>query len=216
VQEIIEKILNGKWFSGENAPFKAKFTLENPHLTIITGPNASGKSVLRKILNSAAYDNNILYINTSQSDRSNSSGLKRVAMYGSELDDSTGYNSVKCLLGAFRTTNNSEKNNIVMLDEPEIGCSEEVQAAMGKRIADEMSNLETKSKLLCCFVITHSRELVKSLMHLKPSHWRLSNDGLTLSEYTNREVIPANLEELIEQGHKTWSLVEKTMKKGKK
>ena len=176
---------------------------------MITGPNASGKSLIRKILAARYRETGTEYIHTSQEKRSSSSGIQRVFIYGSEEDDSTGYNSVKTVLTAIRTGQGRGKPFGLMLDEPEIGCSEETAAALGLRLARD---LETMTHLHGLYVITHSRELVRQLLPLNPTHWRLE-DGLSLTAWAARSVCPVeSLEALIDTGRDRWRAVQGMLK----
>ncbi len=212
MQEIVDSIIQGRWFSGETAPFKCSLTWDNPKLVIITGPNACGKSVLRKILHNRASEAKLMYVNTSQEGRIQSSGLERLMLYGTETDDSTGYNSVKQLTKCFQSIKSYEKPCVVMLDEPEIGCSEEVQAAIGQRIAQEWSQPDNMLAVRAFFIITHSRQVVKHALPANPSHWRLCDDGMSLEQFVNREVVPVNLEQMMADSKETWHAVNRVMK----
>ena len=120
---LIENILNGRWFK-EPSPFRCKLEKNHSKLCVITGPNASGKSLLRKILHNHHHDKKIEYIVTSQEKRCASSGIERVLIYGSDEDESTGCNSIKTLLKVIKTGKSRESSFSIMLDEPEIGCSQ--------------------------------------------------------------------------------------------
>lgn len=79
-----------------------------------------------------------------------------------------------------------------MLDEPEIGCSEETQAAIGLKVA---STIDSMSNLHGMYIVTHSRLLVKHLCQtVKPTHWRLGDDGLSLDQWVCRDVTPIDLD----------------------
>jgi len=102
---------------------------------------------------------------------------------------------------------------VIMFDEPEIGCSEETQAGMGIRIAKE---LDTLVHLREMYIVTHSRQLVKQLLPLNPTHWRLAEDGMTLQQFVEREVVPTDLDALKEEGLVKWRIVEKIMEEKRK
>src|ERR1700753_1086144 len=97
--EIIDGILAGRWFQGLS-PFRCVVDKAHPKLCIITGGNVSGKSLLRKVIHTQYSSRKIEYISVSQEARCSSSGIERAFIYGSEEDESTGYNSVKTLLAA--------------------------------------------------------------------------------------------------------------------
>ena len=154
--ELVRDIAASRWFQ-DPSPFRCCVQPGHRRLCVITGPNASGKSLVRKILAARYQQSDVEYIHTSQEKRSSSSGIQRVFIYGDEAEDSTGFNSVKMVLTAIRTGQGREKPFGLMLDEPEIGCSEETAAAIGIRVARD---LETMTHLHGLYVITHSRALV--------------------------------------------------------
>jgi hypothetical protein len=195
--------------------FEHQLQPANPKLCIVTGKNVSGKSLLRKVLHNCHHDANVEYIHLSQSARCGNGGLgaMRSMVYGSEIDDSTGYNSTSVVTTALKTGASRDKPFSLMLDEPEIGCSEELSAALGVRI---VRDFDTLTNLVGMIIVTHSRQLVKHLLPLNPTHLRMANDGMTLEQWVNREIVPvASLEDLKDEGHKKWGEIEKIIRKGK-
>lgn len=212
MHEIITTIAEGRWFK-EPSPFRCVVQPANPRLCVITGPNVCGKSLLRKILHAHHHDRDLFYMHLSQEHRCNG-GFGRLMVYASEGDDSTGHNSVHTLLTAIKNCQSQEKPFGLMFDEPEIGCSEEVQMAIGTRIGQ---CVDTFPKLGSgVFVITHSREVVRSLLPFTPTHWRLSEDGMTLDQFVTREVLPMDLQALVDLGHDRWRAVEAMLKEKRK
>ena len=63
--------------------------------------------------------------------------------------------------------------------------------------------------LQCFFIITHSRQLVKYISSANPSHWRLSGDNMTLEQFVNREIAPADLDKITEESNEKWRAVAK-------
>ena len=208
--DVIDAVATGRWFK-EPAPFRCIVQKAHPKLCVITGPNMAGKSLLRKVIHNQYHDRQMEYISVSQEQRCSSTGLQRLMVYGTETDESTGYNSIKMLLKAFQTGQAREKPFAVMLDEPEIGCGEEVQAAIGLRIAREINTMPNLHGL---YIVTQSREMVRSLLQglkaedkVQPTHWRLSEDGITLEDWTTRVVVPCDLEALLALGKENWHAV---------
>jgi predicted ATPase len=195
--EILEKILGGRW-NGPESPIKINFQRNNPKLVVITGPNASGKSVLRKILTNN-YKKNLIFL--SQEGRCQS-GIPRCFIYGDEQEDSTGFNTIKSLLTGIKSAKDGRH---LFLDEPEIGCSEEVQAAIGQRIVEELDNLQM------VYIVSHSRILVDRLMRREPSHIRLEDD-MTLYEWLNRRIEPVVLEDVLAKGYDMHKKISKMTK----
>lgn len=202
--QCIETIQNGRWFK-EPSPFSCSVQVNNPKLCIITGQNVSGKSLVRKCIQGVLARNKTECIHISQSGRCQS-GIQRAFIYGDEQEDSTGYNSLKTIQTAIRTGISREKPFTLVLDEPEIGCSEELAAAIGIRIAEKYTEMP---QLLGLFVITHSRELVRRLLPVQPTHWRLGTDNMELQDWCNRAIVPADLDEVCELGRSRWSIVNK-------
>lgn len=208
MREIVEAVIAGKWFTGDLAPFKCQITWGHPKLVIITGPNAAGKSVLRKIIHNQVADRKMTYFNYSQEGKAQSHGLQRLMIYGTETDESTGYNSVKSFTKCLQSIKAAERPCFAMIDEPEIGCSEEVQAGIGLRLAQETPDMDnTMPNVGGIFVVTHSRQLIKHALPANPTHWRLSDDGMTFRQFVEREIVPADLDELLALGKETWHKV---------
>lgn len=209
MHDMIKTISEGRWFS-EPSPFCCAVQYAHPKICIITGPNMSGKSLLRKILHARHHDAGMFYAHFSLAGRT-SGGIGSCMMYGSEQDESTGYNSIGTIEGAFRTGVKQEEPFGMTLDEPEIGCGEELQAAFGLKIQKEW---DTMPQLHGLYVITHSRQIAKYLLPLNPTHWRLATDGLTLEQWIHRPIVPVqSLEELKTIGIDRWRQVEKMLKK---
>ena len=169
-------------------------TITDSPLTIITGQNGSGKSFIRKCLQSVYIkkaDIKIEVIHISMSARTGSlqdyNPLAKVFMYGDEGEDSTGYNSVHLVEGSLRTSRGRDNKHVIILDEPDTGMSEEMSAGIGKLLSDFMK--DKPENLLGLYIISHSRYLLKQLLYHKPNHINTSGDE-TLEEYLNREVIP--------------------------
>lgn len=207
--ELINRIAEGRWFK-EPSPFRCALQVGHPQLCVITGQNASGKSLVRKVLQNHCAEGKIEYIHMSQCGRGQG-GIVGALIYGSEVDESTGKNSVKTLLTAFKTGQQRDKPFVLMFDEPEIGCSEEVQAGMGLRI---MRDFGTMPNMVGMFIVTHGRNLVKQLLPMNPTHWRMSEDAMTLDQWVNREIVPVeSLEDLTTLGHERWCQVEQMLRK---
>lgn len=208
--DFIDNVIAGRWFKSPS-PFNCTITKANPKLCVITGQNTSGKSLLRKVIHNRYSERKWTYITLSQEGRCTSTGIQRLWVYGTETDESTGYNSVKMFLKMFQSGQGYKDPFGVMLDEPEIGCSEEVQAALGQRI---VRDLNTMPNLHGMYIITHSRELVKSLLPLSPSHWRLG-DSMTLEQFITRTIVPSDLEQLLVDGKERWHAVHNVIKAAK-
>lgn len=210
----IEELLQSDWFTGDS-PFRANYTEKNPKVCVITGGNATGKSLFRKLIYNEYKDDGIELIHISQAARCRS-GMPRMFIYGSEEEDSTGFNTTKTILKSIETIKSRDHKVGLLLDEPEIGCSEELQAGLGLHLASKIPSL---TNLDCCYIITHSREFVKQIAACGPSHIRMmsnQHDYISLSDWYYREVEPIyDLEKLIERGRLGWKYVQKRINERK-
>lgn len=198
--EMLNDIASSILFTNDS-PFRMSIQPGNGKLIVITGDNCSGKSLLRKLLHCDYDDNKIKFMHFSQAGRSRS-GIERQFIYGTEEDDSTGHNSVKLINRLFRYLSNDEPT-AVLLDEPEIGCSEELQLSIGNYLLD---NMEAINNTVAFYVITHSRLIASRLLTVNPTHVRMGSE-LTLKQYCEREVIPADLESFANRNSVGWSFL---------
>lgn len=203
---IVEKT---RWM-GENSPIVANIRYSNPKVCVITGPNVSGKSLLRKIINVHHRENKVEFIHLSQAGRCES-GIMKAMIYGNEQDDSTGYNTLKTMLTAIKTGISRENSFTLFFDEPEIGCSEELAAGMAIRL---IKNIDLMKNLFGLIIVSHSKQFLSRFVSLSPTHIHLGGDYVSLSDWVNREIVPVeDLEGLQDLGHKRWSAIEKMMRK---
>ena len=176
---------------------------DNEGITILTGNNGSGKSVIRKQLPFAFKE---LYkldnlsgtkgwiLSTSMDARTSSnpdwgalSGLMRDTEWVATSQNT--FHSIKNLLD---TVEKSEKVKYVVIDEYEIGCSEETIVALASYINERLQKFIADKKIEGAMIITHSRLGIK---HIKFDHF-MNIEGKTYEEWLNREIIPTDLEEL--------------------
>ena len=229
LDEIIKTCLNTSYFKdtedGEKV-FDATFAPGEHKILILTGDNASGKTLFAKLLQQKARD---LHKMTSFFVGMNTrtvGGIRRAFMYGDDTEDSTGSISVNAINGCLRTCRGTEDEHYAVLDEPGIGLSDSFLAPLGTvigRFAKEEIPEQTKGLIL----ITHSRSLVKSICgYCKPYHIRFG-DKLSLEEWI-KNGSPVKTEEELLNLYRTSGTtssqvekrirmnVEKRRKKGKK
>lgn len=207
--EVLQKIAVGKWFN--DSPFTCDLQIGNDSLCIITGNNASGKSLVRKVLSSHYHSEQIEFINLSMCGRTGGnfiSGFQKLFIYGDESEESTGDNSAKILGKAIKTGLSREKPFVLFLDEPEVGCGEELQMAMALSIV----NVEVMPMCKGIYIVSHSRQFVRHFIPLNPTHFRLG-DKMTLVEWLSREVVPVDLSTFSSDNHEKWRWVESQLKK---
>ncbi len=208
--ELIKDLSESGWFK-EPSEFRCCVQKGHEKLCVITGPNASGKSVLRKVICGSCDKRKVKTMYFSQSARC-AGGITRAFIYNDETENSTGSISSGTFLKAIKNGKSWEKPFVIIFDEPEIGCGEELQAAMAVRLAKELDALS--ADCLGIFVITHSREFARHLLPLNPTHWRLDVDNLTLEQWVNRKIVPIeSLEDLDAINWRRYKIVDSLMEK---
>ena len=174
-------------------------------VTILTGDNATGKSVIRKTL--WQHINELLGIEEQKSFVSDISMERRTGLHpgmgggGVFLRDCgwtptsmETYNFIKGIFKNLNDDNEKISKRFIVLDEPEIGASKEVQKAFAKYINNFYEKIHDNNKCYGLLVITHSDEIIKNL---KCDNF-LNIQGLTKKEYLNREIKDIDLEEINE------------------
>ena len=172
-------------------------------VTILTGDNATGKSVIRKTL--WQHVNDLLGVEEQKSFVSEISMERRTGLHpglgggGVFLRDCgwtpTSMETYRFIKGIFQILDDDNKKiskRFIVLDEPEIGASKEVQKAFAKYINNFYEKIHDNNKCYGLLVITHSDEIIKNL---KCDNF-LNIQGLTKEEYLNREIKDIDLEEI--------------------
>lgn len=147
-------------FSAPDTPFTTDIATGDPRLVIITGENASGKSLFFRIMCAKVQDNGALPVQVSIRERAGS-GLLRAFMFGEEHEQSTGATSVHALTGALRNLNRPQ-GSILGLDEPELGLSDAYASVLGEHIGTSIKSLPPTCD--GTIVVTHNRALVRGLL----------------------------------------------------
>jgi len=180
-------------------------SIELGKVTILTGGNALGKSVIRKQIafkldkllteQGVAHDINHLVASTSMQLRTESrpewGGLSTMTHDTPWCSTSeTTVHLIKALL-----KESDKKKKYIVIDELEIGMSREVQVGMCQYLNEHMQELLDKTYGV--LVITHSEDVVKTLKH---DNW-INIEGMSEDEWLNREIVPVDPDDL-----KNWAL----------
>jgi len=167
-------------FNHETAPFHAVVDHQDPKLVVITGENASGKSLFFQFVAAMVRkEEGAVALTISIRERiSATNGMRRVFMFGDETEQSTGATSVSTLANAFGNNLDHDNGSMLMLDEPELGLSDGYARAMGEYIGRSTHDIPA----VCggVIVITHSRSLVRGLLAgygATPTHVSISADA---------------------------------------
>ena len=179
-------------------------------LIVLTGGNATGKSLIRKVLWQSLKElkpdgrkPGCYTADTSMERRTNSN-----AAYGA-------LSSMFCDVGWVATSENSIHNvesvmdlddRFIVLDEPEVGCSLELQAGLADYINKRKQ--EVLEKNLGLLVITHSKPLVERL----DMDEFFNMEGMTKEEWLNREIVPIDIEQFKNEANETFEFMQDVIK----
>jgi predicted ATPase len=185
-------------------------SIEPGKVTVLTGSNSSGKSVIRKLLGFKMMEKLGLdkspVATISMEKRTNGSS----SMLGTGLEhimsdlpwDSTSNTSVHNVVSMMNSLvikederSRDNKKVFIVIDEIEIGMSREMQVG----ICNYLNEIFEKYIDNCygVVVITHSETIVKNLKH----DVFLNIDGMTEDEWLNREIVPITPQQISE-----WSM----------
>lgn len=161
-------------------------TLPLDQISILTGKNGSGKSLLRRLLSIRAKKEGELVVHSSQELRTSSHPmLGAFSSFASDVDWlPTSLNTLNIISSL------PLEDNFLVLDELEIGCSEETILAITLWLNEWLPEQHIKGSL----VITHSRHIVENLNY---DNW-FNLEGMTQEEWINRPIKPTDLEQLKE------------------
>lgn len=166
---------------------------------VVTGENASGKSLAFLILNNLVRSFgkedkiDVLVMDIGMSRRTKS-GIEKAFMFGDEHLDSTGNISIKVMQTGVANSRNKESYHYLMLDEPDIGVGEGYHNAIGQYLSEFAAALP--EKCLGLVVATHSRKITRKLLDTGASSLRLGSDLRHVKEWVMHGDIEKSLGDL--------------------
>lgn len=160
-------------------------SIKHNEVTILTGRNAGGKSLIRKqlIFNIArALDKEVkkTFIPHASQEIRTASQPSMGALSGMAHDLewlATSDNTLSTLEHVFQ---HNEKADYIIIDEPEIGIGEELQLGIADYLNDEIAKVKAMGK--GCLVICHSRIIASNVIHDN----FINLEGMTEDEWNNR------------------------------
>jgi predicted ATPase len=182
---------------------EAKFDT-SASILVITGSNASGKSILRRILAGRLRTAGIEPMFLSQQGRA-TGGIQRAIIYGSEDDQSTGCISVQTFIAAVRTMRGRETAHAVIWDEPEIGMGEELQIGTADWFLRQMG--DWPEYLSGVVMLTHSRIFAAKMMTFPGAKWYNMNGYATVKDWLGRRLEKIEPEEMMEMSREKWKRI---------
>lgn len=166
---------------------------------VVTGENASGKSLAFLILNNLVRsfgkeDKIDVLVMDIGMNRRTRSGIERAFMFGDEDLDSTGNISIKIMQTGVDNSRNKDRYHYLMLDEPDIGVGEGYHNAIGQFLSDFAVPLP--EKCLGLIVATHSRKITAKLLDAGASSLRLGSDLRDVRDWVANGDIEKSLDDL--------------------
>lgn len=177
---------------GVDGPCPVLHETGKARILLITGDNASGKSLCCKYLRQLIREDKVEVMDGGMHRRT-TSGFERAFMYGDENRDSTGNLSMKFVRTGLRTCASRETPHVLMLDEPDVGLSEGYQAALGEMLAGFAKDLPEMTTLV---IVTHARSIVAPFMSLKPHCFRVGEDRRPTAQWLKDGPLPRTVAEL--------------------
>lgn len=175
-------------------------------LTILTGSNGSGKSFVRKLMNSKMSkkfpNENIrkLVSEISMQKRTDVNNSLIGTGFGFMFFDDprfptsiSTFNLINKLLCA--CFSKKENKSYIIIDEPEIGMADESQLGIAQYLKENLPKILENS--LGIMVITHSKVIVRELRECGDFYY--IDKDMTVDEWLNREIKPTDLERLREK-----------------
>lgn len=164
----------------------------NPHVVLVSGANAGGKSFFGRYLGVGirAHEDEcrIEYLPVTMGMRT-APGLHRAFMFpGEEGRESTGRISVAAVLGGLRTCRGRSSPHWLLLDEPDVGLSESYQRALGETLRTFALDLPENTAGIV--VVTHSRMLASEFTGADPTMIRVGDDLRPTREWIGQGDLP--------------------------
>jgi ABC-type Mn2+/Zn2+ transport system ATPase subunit len=185
-------------------------SIELGKLIILTGGNATGKSLIRRVLWASLKklkDDGRKpgqYVADTSMERRTSSHPGLGALSGIFNDDPWVATSECSLRGIENIIKLDDR--FIVLDEPEIGCSLELQAGIAKMLNERKSEILEKN--LGILVITHSKVLVERL----DSDMFFNMEGMMKEEWLNREIVPIDIDTFKQEANETFRFMQDVLK----
>lgn len=176
----------------ESGPFPSQVSMRDSRVILLTGANASGKSLVFRLLAELAHNQETPPITLSIRERSGGgtfemAAMRRSMIYGEESEQSTGATSMSVItrgFGNIRHRLEEGTRSVLMLDEPEMGLSEGYARALGRYLAEQVQALPAEAPGLV--VVTHSRPLIQAMteqLAAEPHFIYMGSEPKTLNEW---------------------------------
>jgi hypothetical protein len=196
LRAVLEAFANSH-FVDEDCPFPSRLALTDSRVAILTGANATGKSLVFRHL--AAFGKKVklspMTLSIRERTGAGGSGMLAAFIFGDEQQQSTGATSVGVAICGFANVRSRLEAtppvpSLLMFDEPEMGLSQGYAMAMGIFLAQQVMSLPAQAPGL--IVVSHSRSLVRKLaetLDQPPSFIHMGEKPQTLSQWLETEEV---------------------------
>lgn len=164
-------------------------------VTILTGSNGSGKSLIRSQLTFKIKEEKNKKLKHGSMELRTSTNSNWGALSSITLDTPwhpTSINTINLINGLFKAGESDKDTGYLVIDEPEIGLSEETQLAVIEYMNEKIKRIKQIVPDIGILIITHSRLFIENLI----IDDFINIEGLSKDEYLNRKIVPTNLDEL--------------------
>lgn len=196
------------------------FEFNDSNITIIYGENASGKSLISKVIQSVCRYNEEKRIPVRAVSVANrtSSGIEKAMIFGDESEQSTGETSFSVARLGLNSFKNDEGQSILIMDEPDIGLSRKYSKAFGRYIVEGVNETNPEEKSV--IIVSHNIDFIESILthYGKPVNFIGVNTKMSLREWMDdeSEYDVADLEMLKSVGVSKWRGISKEIESRKK
>lgn len=183
------------------------------NITILTGGNGKGKSLIRKIVSNGiaeqlGKENGKGLVSATSQEARCGSNPEWGALSGALNDVGWTPTSTETIHNIKTLINERFSDRFIVIDEPEIGMGEETVAGLVKYLNKTLS----KHKNLGTLIITHNRYIVE---HLKIDKF-INIEGMTREEWLNRKIVPLDLDDLQETSDKLFRAIQDRINENEK
>ncbi|APU88957.1 hypothetical protein Rctr197k_160 [Virus Rctr197k] len=205
-ESLIKSAFKTKFFRPRAGPLFAGWTRGRSNLVVIVGDNATGKSFYRRMVQVLCHKAKVECVHISMEGRSDA-GWQRALIYGTEQWQATGKITAHTILMAIKTANDRTRNHVIVLDEPDVGLSDEY--VLGAANALTSFSMKMPKHTRAFFVITHRRVLVEGLLEAKPHVLIFGKQRpATIQEWLERPIKAADLSELEKKNHAMFKAIQ--------
>ena len=178
-------------------------SLKEGEITILTGPNGYGKSLLRKLTG------NLFSVKTASVSMERRtipnhdfSAFSTLAI--DKADDATSNATCNLVLDLMK-----EKQRYLVVDEPEIGMGKEMLLGLIRSMERKIDEKKKEDDWHGMLIITHSEFLIENMKHDR----FINMEGKTYDEWKNRDIVAIDPDELDDWCHAMWKAIENRLKR---